>query len=172
MFKQRLGDGKTYRSFTHGRWHFILLDGIGGTPERQYIGQIDSVQLAWLKADLEKTGPEKPIVLVSHIPFVTIATQLNLGTTAANKPNIVITNGKEVLDLCRPYNLRLVLQGHLHIVEEMIWQDIHFITGGAVSGKWWEGPNAGFDEGFVVVDIGGDDFTWTYESYGWQAATP
>jgi len=172
MFEERLGDGKTYHSFTHGRWHFILLDGIGITPEREYVGHIDSVQIAWLKSDLAATGTKTPVVLVSHIPLISVAEQIYQGPTTPNLPYLVVVNADEVLDLCRPYNVRLILQGHLHIVEEMTWKDLHFITGGAVCGKWWNGPNHGFDEGFVAVDIAGDDFSWSYESFGWEAVTP
>ena len=31
MYKNKLGDGKTYFSFDHIGWHFIILDGIGFT---------------------------------------------------------------------------------------------------------------------------------------------
>ncbi|MBU0755753.1 MAG: calcineurin-like phosphoesterase C-terminal domain-containing protein [Planctomycetes bacterium] len=43
------------------------------------------------------------------------------------------------------------------------------MTGGAVCGAWWEGAYDGFPEGFVVIDIEGDDFSWRYETYGWKA---
>jgi len=57
-----------------------------------------------------------------------------------------------------------VLQGHLHVIEEIVWKGTHFITGGAVSGAWWGGPFEGFPEGFVVVDIKGDEFDWYYKT--------
>ena len=53
MFRRRLGDGATYTSFDHKGWHFIILDGIGFTPERRYYGHIDSLQLEWLKQELD-----------------------------------------------------------------------------------------------------------------------
>jgi len=169
MFASRLNNGKRYRSFDFGDWHFILLDGIGTTPERTYIGKIDSVQISWLRDDLKRVGPERPIVMAIHIPFFTVATQIRKGSLVANNAGSVINNAKEVWEIFRPYNVQLVLQGHLHIVEEIIWKNTHFVTGGAVSGAWWKGSYWGFPEGFVVVDVNGDDFTWHYETYGWEA---
>jgi len=169
MFKNRIGEGSTYRSFDHQGWHFILLDGIGITPERRYIGLIDEEQIEWLKQDLQKTGLDTPVVIALHIPLFSVMTQFLRGPLTPNTAGLVITNAKEVWDVCEDYNVRLVLQGHLHVVEDIGWRNTRFITAGAVSGKWWEGPYRGFEEGFVVVDVRGNDFDWTYETYGWQA---
>lgn len=169
MYRNRVGEGNTYHSFDHGNWHFIVLDGIGMTEERRYIGEIDEAQIEWLKKDLERTGPERPVALCIHIPFFSAAIQFRNGPTAANSSGGVIQNGKEVWDICDDYNIKLVLQGHLHIVEELAWKRFRFITAGAVSGAWWRGPLEEFEEGFVVVDVKGDNFTWAYEDYGWEA---
>lgn len=171
MFENRLGDGRTYRSFDYEGWHFVLLDGIGFTEERRYIGEIDEAQIEWLRADLENTGYERPVVLALHIPFYTIWSQMHSGSLAANSRGTVITNAAEVWEVCSPYNVKLVLQGHLHVVEEIVWKGTHFITGGAVSAAWWRGPHAGFEEGYVLVDVHGNDFDWTYEDYGWEVET-
>jgi len=169
MFKNRIGNNKTYVSFDHKNWHFILLDAIGFTDDRQYIGEFDSSQLEWLKNDLEKVDRKTPIVVSTHIPFVSAVEQMQKGGTAALSPGAVVVNSHEALAMFIGYNLKLVLQGHLHIVEEIVFHDIHFVTGGAVSGNWWEGPRSGFPEGFVVVDIKDTDLTWEYQTFGWEA---
>lgn len=169
MYMKRMGVEKTYSSFDFNNWHFILLDGIGFTPERKYIGEIDSVQIEWLKNDLVHVDKQTPIVVSTHIPFVSVADQMRSGGTAALSPGAVIAKSNEILALFSEHNLKLVLQGHLHIVEEIIFQDTHFITGGAVSGKWWHGPRAGFPEGFVVLDVYEDNFDWHYQTYGWKS---
>src|SRR5262249_16313183 len=66
MFEDRIG--RRYGSFDHKGWHFVLLDSIGTTPDRRYIGRIDDEQLAWLRVDLSKIG-RAPIVVVTHIPL-------------------------------------------------------------------------------------------------------
>ena len=91
------------------------------------------------------------------------------GPTAANGNGSVITNALDVMDILKENNLKLVLQGHLHEVEEIKFRNTSFVTGGAVSGSWWRGPRDGFPEGFVVVDVKGEEFSWHYETFGWNA---
>ena len=169
MYKNRIGNGKTYYSFNHKNWHFMILDAIGITDDNKYMGKIDSVQVNWIKNDIQNIGKKAPIVIVTHIPFVTVAKQLLYEYPAELSPSLVVINSFDVLKLFDEYNLKLVLQGHLHIVEEIIYKDTHFITGGAISGKWWEGANHGFEEGFMLIDIKNDNFTWDFIDYGWTS---
>jgi len=170
MFANRLGEGKTYRSFDFQNWHFILLDGIGMTPERKYIGYVDSTQLLWLQTDLEKVGNEQPIVMVTHIPFYSIFSQYLKSPTTPNDKGLVVINANEISKLCKNYNLKAVLQGHLHTVEEINYYGVKYIIGGAVSGAWWQGHNEGFPEGFVIVDVTGENFSWQYYPFEWDAS--
>ena len=163
MFEKRLGDGHSSSSFDYGRWHFILLDGISITKNRNYIGKVDSSEIRWLIQDLQKIDSTKNVVLVTHIPLVTVSTQFLKGSLAATEPWLVVTNSDSILHLLKPVRLRLVLQGHLHMVETIQWRDTEFITGGAVSGAWWNGAYEGFDPGFVVVDVQGDRIDWRFE---------
>ena len=169
LFLRKMNYDKTYQSFNYKGWHFILLDAIGFTKERKYYGHIDSLQIEWLKKDLQGISETTPIVISVHIPFFSIYKQMREGPTAAFKGNEVIVNALQVLDLFKDYNLKLVLQGHLHELEDIYYKGVHFITGGAVCAAWWTGPNVGHPEGFVVVDVKGDEFTWHYQTYGWDA---
>ena len=65
-------------------------------------------------------------------------------------------------------NLKLVLQGHQHLYEEIKTLDVQFITAGAVSGSWWGGDYHGTEEGYLIVECEGDEFTWEYVDYGWE----
>ena len=167
MFENRIG--KRYYSYDHEGWHFIVLDGISRKDDGGYYGYIDEEQIEWLKKDLEKTGKEKPLALSVHIPFITSRTQITKGTTVGNDPGSVITNGLDVLRILYPYNLRLVLQGHLHFLEDIyIGEKTHFITAGAVCGRWWSNkPCAIPEEGFLLVKVKGDKIKWKYVDYGW-----
>ncbi len=169
MFRQRIGGGRTYYSFDHKGWHFMIIDAVGFTPERRYIGRVDSAQIEWIKRDLQRVGLNTPIIISTHIPFVSACGQARGGGTAALRPGEAVDNSHKVINLFKDHDLRLVLQGHLHLVEEIIFKEIHYITGGAVSGRWWRGSRDGFDEGFVVIDIEGDSITWKYVTYGWKA---
>ena len=166
MFENRLA--KPYYSFDEKNWHFIILDPIGFTEERRYYGHIDSVQVEWLKADLAATGTEKPVVVVTHIPLVSIGSQIMEGPTEPLSKGSVVTNANDIRKILEQYNVKLVLQGHLHFLEDIEYNGIHYITGGAVSSQWWQGPRYGMEEGFVKVDVTGDDFDWQYVDFGWE----
>jgi 3',5'-cyclic AMP phosphodiesterase CpdA len=166
MYENRLG--KSYYSFDHHGWKFIIVNSAEDTKKNEYIGLIDSMQIEWIKEELVKTDPKTPIVISTHIPFITAYAQKYSNSTTANDSALVVVNSKQVIDLFKGYNLKLVLQGHLHTVEDIFIDGVHFITGGAVSAAWWTGPNMGFEEGFMFINVKGEDFDWKYVDYGWQ----
>lgn len=166
MFEKRLGE--QYSSFIHKGWKFMILNSVEDTKKDSYIGLIDEPQIAWIKKELQGTDPQMPIVISTHIPFITASTQKNAGTTVANDSSTVIYNGKEVLDIFKGHNLKLVLQGHLHSIEDIYIDGIHFVTGGAVSAAWWGGPNMGMEEGYMLITAKNGDISWKYIDYGWE----
>ena len=166
MFEKKLG--KSYYTFNHKGCKFMVLNSIEDTRKKSYIGKIDDVQIAWIKEELRETDKKTPLVIITHIPFITANTQKYVGTTVPNDSSSVIYNGKEVLDLFKGYDLKLVLQGHLHTVEDIFIDGIHFVTGGAVSAAWWTGPNKDFEEGFMLITAKDGDFSWKYVDYGWN----
>ena len=170
MFAERIAKGPTYRSFDHKGWHFIILDSLAPTPDRGWHGLIDDAQLGWLKSDLEKVGTKAPVFLITHIPLMTLFNQITKGTTDPTPDALIVANGKEVRDLFAPHNVRAVLQGHTHVVEDCLYTGTHYITSGAVCGEWWKGPRLGVHpEGFAVYDVHGERFDWQYVPYGWRA---
>lgn len=168
MFRRHIG--KTYYSFNHKGWHFIILNSIMETEDRSYRGGVSAEQIEWLEHDLNGVNDETPIVISVHIPLVSAMTQIKNGALAANNKGIVINNSKEVLDLFKDKNLKLVLQGHLHYLEDIfIGGKTHFITAGAVSANWWRGPKDGIEEGFLKIKVDGDNFTYEFIDYEWEA---
>jgi len=163
----------TYRSFNQGGYHFILLDSVQVTADEfKYRGYIDDVQMNWLKDDLDKVTPGTPIVLMTHMPLLTSFFQATGGVEAPVPSNRGVVNNREVLAAFSEHNLLLVLQGHLHVNEMIRWRDTTFITGGAVSGKWWRGEWHGTHEGFGVLNLFPDRVDWEYHAYGWNARRP
>lgn len=166
LYENRMA--KRYHSFDHKNWHFIVLDGIGFTDDRQYYGYIDSVQIEWLKQDLEKIGKETPVVVSTHIPLLSVGAQVQVGPNEGLGRGSVVTNADVVRKILEQYNVKLVLQGHLHILEEIYYNGIRYITAGAVSSNWWNGARNGMEEGFVKVDVSDNDFKWEYVDFGWE----
>jgi len=163
MFENRIGE--SYYSFEHKGWKFMILNSVEEKANHRYEGYIDSDQLNWIKTELEKTEKEMPIVLSTHIPLISAYKQILNGSTVANDSSWVIYNSKEVLELFGQHNLKLVLQGHLHIVEDIHINNTHFITGGAISANWWNGSYHGFEEGFLKINVIKDDFNWEFIDY-------
>ena len=166
MYQNRLGD--LYYSFDHKGWHFMVLNSVQITDENRYIGMIDAEQLDWIRNDLAGVDSITPIVISTHIPFITVFTQYLYGNYAPDYHGLVVENAREVLDLFAGHNLKLVLQGHLHFYENIEVNGINFITAGAVSGKWWQGASHDVEEGFLMVYIRGDKIFPRYVDYDWE----
>ena len=170
--------GATHYSFDHKGWHFVVLDSIGIQPDRSWIGQVGETQLAWLKADLEKTGKTTPMVVVTHVPLVTGAISYvshsdwlmrtsNLGGLI---DTLMVTDASQVIDELVGYNVRAVLQGHTHVNEDITFRGLRFITSGAVSGNWWKGPRAGSPEGYLTLRLHPNGIVEpSYRTYGFHA---
>ncbi len=168
MYQNRLG--KTYYSFTYKNIKVFILDSIEEIPEKgKYFGFINQEQIDWLKDELSKTDTTMLLIISTHIPLITTLSQIRGGSMVANERGLVVENAKEVIELFKRHNLKLVLQGHLHYYEELNIQNrIKFITGGAVSGRWWLGENQGLQEGFVLIRIKDNQVNAEYFDYGWE----
>ena len=165
MYENRVA--KRYYSFDHKNWHFIVLDGLGFTENRRYCGSVDSVQVEWLKHDLEKTGKNKPVAISIHIPLLRMLPSKK-GDKSKMKKSSTIPYSDELRKLFRKYNVRLVLQGHAHIYSDIYEKGIHYIIGGAICGNGWKGPKRGTEEGFLLINVSGENFDWKYVDYGWE----
>lgn len=173
VYRDRLGLVRTYYAFDAGGYHFVVLDPmevVGG--DLQYRGYVDAAQLDWLRDDLSRLAPGTAVIAVTHMPLATAFYQMTEGNEAEMPANRVVVNNRDVLDAFAGHNLILVLQGHLHVLESLKWRSTHFVTGGAICGKWWRGSWHGTPEGFCVFDLDGDDVRWRYVTYGWQAQRP
>ena len=175
MFQRYLGD--TYYSFDHKGWHFIVLNTLDINEDRRYINSLDDVQIAWLKDNLSRVDHETPIVVSMHLPMFTVFYSVYEEyfpprQSAPPTPQNVVPLRQEILRLFKDHNLRIVLQGHLHCLEDIcVNGKTHFITGGAVSGYSWKGVRF-VKEGFLLINVKGNDFSWKYIDYGWNAPKP
>ncbi len=159
--------GERYYSFDHKGWHFITLDNME-VNDRKYIGKVDSIQMQWLKNDIECVPDSTPIVLMAHVPLITTLSQYYGGGTKANTNRLATENANDVLKLFKNKNLKLVLQGHIHYFEALnVLNKTMFISAPSVSGKWWLGKQHDIEEGFIRIDVKDDEFEYHYIDYGW-----
>ncbi|MGC8865031.1 MAG: metallophosphoesterase family protein [Bacteroidales bacterium] len=163
MFGKRWGN--PYQLFSHQGIYFMLVPSMVYNQGSAYVGGFSEKTLQWAEENLKNIPKEAPIVLVSHIPLVTAETQWEEGALQPNHPMAVVGNSRDLLKLFEGRPLKLILQGHLHIWEKIEIAGVQIITGGAVSGKWWQGAYKGTPPGFVLVTITGNDIQAEYITY-------
>ena len=164
-FLDRFGLERTYYSFDHEGWHFVIMDSLG-IVGNSYRGWVDEEQLAWLDDDLAAAG--KPTVISTHVPIFSNFIELVRGTSEGIPEGISVVNSNEVASIIEKHPVRLVLAGHLHINESFFYKGTEYANVGAISGNWWKGPRYGFQEGYARLDFHGDQLDWNYIDYGWQ----
>ncbi|ADB39406.1 metallophosphoesterase family protein [Spirosoma linguale] len=133
-----------YRSFDRNGWHFIVLDSVQPKPDgKWYTGNIDAEQMDWLKADLAKTNPKTPILVLSHIPIFSPTgffsdTNVKDGNWTISAGTI-LANTPDLLKLFYQYpNVKAALSGHMHLLDRVEYNGVAYLCNGAVSGNWWK----------------------------------
>lgn len=86
-----------YRSWDKENVHFVTLDS---TVLLQHWGHFDQAMLDWLRDDLKKVGPNRPVVIGFH--------------HWVGRDSVQVDNEQAFLDVIAPYNVRLLLIGHGH----------------------------------------------------------
>jgi len=171
IWKRRLNLTRTYDTFDHKGWRFVTLDSLAVGPDGTWGGNLDDDQLKWLDDLLRHTPKTMPVILLTHIPILTIFGQYTQGTTDAVPAQLIVKNGKTLQEMIQGRNVKAVFQGHTHVVEECSYLGTKYITGGAICGDWWKGPRLGVHpEGFTVVTVKDGEVNWRYVPYGWDAA--
>ena len=125
MYRQYFGPD--YYSFTYGGVHFIGLNTIS-PDDSAYYGDVDSVQMAWLKQDLAHVPADMPIVTFNHIPFFSSWPTLTGYDEDPLVASVARVNGKPqyrhtvgnvlaVLEVMRGHRHVLALGSHMHAPE-------------------------------------------------------
>ena len=153
-WRRYFGLDRTYRSFAFRGYRFLMLDSVKvvGGPN-PYRGWIDAAQLAWLDEELTRIPATQPIILCTHIPFKTGILENYAPVIAPATGRVRVVNSRVVMQKLCSRPLSLILQGHVHTNERLDLDGIPCITGGAVCGKWWEGPNMGTSPGLGLIEI-------------------
>lgn len=168
------GIGTAHYSFDQGGWHFIVLNSMSiDLKLREYDASLGAEQLAWLEADLARTNPATPVLVLSHIPILSAAVFflhdfVKSGHWELPGTLIHLDAGpiKEIFKLHS--NVKLCLSGHLHLVDHVRYLGVSYICDGAVSGAWWAGNMQEFEEGYGLIDLYDDGtFEHQYVAYNW-----
>ena len=167
------GIENSYRSFDRAGWHVVVLDSIFPDDETVYQGRLDDEQFDWFAADLKEAGAQTPVLVVSHIPILTVAAvefEEQIQESPKRRRMTYHQDAKRIVDLFKRHaNVKLCLSGHLHLTERIEYSGVTYVCGGAVSGNWWKGNHHGTEEGYAIVDLYDDgSFDWQYIDYNWN----
>jgi hypothetical protein len=181
-FLDNFGYPRTYQSFDKSGWHFIILDSIHlDDVGKDFVGRIAGEQLDWLKHDLAATPFTTPIVIVSHVPILSVANYFDKSDAEWKTDGnaLEIQRSRMHVD-CRDLdalfqrhpNIKLCLSGHLHLLDRCTYNGVTHICDGAVSGVKWKGSKRQTPEGYGLIDLFDDGtFRHEYTTFGWKAQT-
>lgn len=164
---------RPYRSFDRADWHFVVLDSIQPREGGGYFAGLDDEQFDWLADDLSKTPPTTPVIVISHIPIVSVAPMFFKNYVKDGKTQVpgalLHLDAHRLKDLFYQHpNVKLCLSGHNHLIDRVEYLGVTYICDGAVSGAWWGGDWHECDEGYGVIDLFDDgSFEHQYITYGW-----
>jgi 3',5'-cyclic AMP phosphodiesterase CpdA len=96
---QEVIGGPLYYTFDHKGIHFIVLDNT--SDPAPILGE---KQIAWLRADLARQGPDAPIVVLTHRPLFPLLPQWDWATR----------DGMAAVDVLMPFRNVTVFYGHIH----------------------------------------------------------
>jgi 3',5'-cyclic AMP phosphodiesterase CpdA len=146
---------KAYYSFEKGGWKFILLDSVHlDIDDTWYIGKLGDEQFQWLQNELHASSG--PVLVMSHIPILTSTVLLK--DDVINRWEItggeMHTDSTKLIRLFNQYpNVKLVLSGHIHLREKLVYDNLTYLCNGAVSGAWWKGNNRETAPGYGLIDL-------------------
>jgi 3',5'-cyclic AMP phosphodiesterase CpdA len=156
-WQQQTGYNNTYYSFSHHKWHFIVLDSVqenkGG-----YVGLLDDAQFSWLEKELEG-NKDKFICIVSHIPIISFCSAMFFKDMLPNgdwklSRALLHTDARKIKALFKKYpNIKTCLSGHIHLQDEVNYLGIKYYCNGAISGNWWDGAFQDFAPAYALFDF-------------------
>lgn len=126
--------GPNYYSFDYGGVHFLGLDTVD-YDDLWYYGHVDSLQLAWMKADVARLSAGTPVVTFNHIPMVSAAQIIDGYDEESVAPTVIRVRGRaafrhavqntaDVLDVLGA-RLDIALGGHMHRREFLRYETAH-----------------------------------------------
>ena len=136
--------GPTYYSFNLGCVHYVVLDNVeylndGATKGKMsrcnYVSVVDTIQLEWLKRDLQQVKDETtPIVVAMHVPLYKDPRLID-----GNQNNtFFLNNGSALEDVLSRFHNVQILSGHLHQSYHVQYKENileHNVP--SVCGSWW-----------------------------------
>lgn len=170
LLMDKLGMQKSYYSFNHKGWHFVVMDSIHPVEADHGIGYkaaFGQEQLEWLRFDLGANNGI-PTVIVTHIAVFCHLDQINGDPKNNLIGSMVVEDTTAFRHIVERHNVKAVLQGHSHMPEDYYYNGIWYITSQSVSAAWWGGNWLGFKPGYTSFTVSGDTIKWEKKSFDWE----
>lgn len=171
MIMNRLGMERSYYSFNHGGWHFVVLDTFEPVQTEtgpSYVPKLGAEQLDWLRFDLG-AHPDMPTVCVMHIAAFCHSGQIQGNTEMRAMGPLNIQDTVPFREICERHGVKAVLQGHTHQIEDFRYNGVWYLTSPSVSAAWWGGNWRGFEPGYTVFHAHPDGtLTWERKTFAWE----
>jgi len=150
-----------YYSFDEAGWHIVVLDSTMPQKGGGYKARLDEEQFGWLEKDLADTPADRPVLVLSHIPILTVTAYFDGQNEKTG--HWVVPGSWMHLDARRLKNLftkhpnvKLCLSGHEHLVDQVTYNGVTYCCNGAVCGAWWKGNFHECAPGYAVIDLYAD----------------
>lgn len=171
MIMEELGMEKDYYSFNHKGWHFVVLNSIfefDGENGPSYEARIGEEQLEWLRFDLG-AHQGMPTIAVSHYSVFNHMGQISQDFEIKAMNHVVLKDNKELRFILERHQVKALLQGHTHMSEDFIFNDVCYITSLSGSAAWWGGNWLGFKPGYTVLELGESEIlNWHPVTFEWE----
>jgi 3',5'-cyclic-AMP phosphodiesterase len=170
LIMQATGMSNPYYSFDSNGWHFVVLDTMLGVDTEHgpgYVPALGEKQLDWLRFDLG-AHQGMPTVAIMHIAAFCNMGQINGDPAALAMNHMVIQDNRAFREILERHDVKAVLQGHSHQVEDFFWNGVWYVTSQSVSAAWWGGNWRGFKPGFTQFFARDGELTWIRHEFEWE----
>lgn len=155
---------RRYYSFDQAGWHFIVLDSTRAVNGDWYTARLDEEQFQWLKNDLSEVSSETPVFVLSHIPILCAAAFFDGNNEESGDWVIpgawVHIDARRIVELFYEHpNVKACASGHIHLLDEIDYNDVTYYCNGAVSGNWWNGDYHQTPPGYAMINLYADGTT-------------
>ncbi len=165
LWREELGCASANRAFTRAGYRFVIFDTLRILPQGPVYEAVPSpASLAWLDAEIAAIPADQPVILCTHVPFLSDLALSKAQPGEPPPPTLQVPNAATLVEKFRAHRLVAILQGHVHVNERMTLSGIPVFSGGAISGAWWKGNVANTPPGFASLEIANGEITWTYHS--------
>ena len=170
----QMGLARSYGSFDRAGWHFIVLDSVHRCERNGYVGKVGHDQFDWLADDLSKVPANKPVLIMSHIPILSVSAYFHGQNERPGGWHVPAAwmhiDARRLKELFAQHtNVNACISGHIHMNDRVEFGGVSYINHGAGCGAWWGGEFQGVAPGYGLVDLYNDGSVENkYVEYGWK----